>query len=183
MLETRTQCTEAAATNGHLEVVKVLLCRVSPGSDTSRKAELYGTVRHALSLVAEGGHLDLVKLTVQHARSSNDDRRVYGSSALARAISAGEKVVVEYLLGVAELSWDLDNALVAAVDVEDIPLADRMYKLYVKTHEKEKLFTSLACCGKLKALKYLYQTGHRDPDLTSRRLWKRQSVHIEERMS
>ncbi|KAE8982455.1 hypothetical protein PF011_g21606 [Phytophthora fragariae] len=83
-------------------------------------------------------------------------------SALARAISGGHKVVVEYLLILEGCSWDFRAAFVAAVDAGDKALADR---IYVQTPEKDELFIMLSCRGNLDALKYLYETGHNDAKL------------------
>ncbi|KAE9084021.1 hypothetical protein PF010_g21001 [Phytophthora fragariae] len=153
--ETLQEAIEAAAANGHLEVLNHLLSTVCPGSDTLRKAELCGTTRGALGVAAEGGHLDVVKFMVEYAKVTDyPGHEMLGSecSALARAISGGHKVVVEYLLILEGCSWDFRAAFVAAVDAGDKALADR---IYVQTPEKDELFIMLSCRGNLDALKYL----------------------------
>ncbi|KAE9041692.1 hypothetical protein PR002_g4323 [Phytophthora rubi] len=163
--ETLQEAIEAAAANGHLEVLNHLLSTVCPGSDTLRKAELCGTTRGALGVAAEGGHLDVVKFMVEYAKVTDyPGHEMLGSecSALARAISGGHKVVVEYLLNLEGCSWDFRAAFVAAVDAGDKALADR---IYVQTPEKDELFIMLSCRGNLDALKYLYETGHNDAKL------------------
>lgn len=129
---------EEAATNNHLEVLKVLLSKVT--ADSNRKGKLCGAAHGALLIAAERGFLDVLKYVVQYAKEHDDplyELLFWDSTAMARAISGGQKVMMEYLLGLDEFSWDLLGAFVAAVDAGDNSLADRMYELYKLESRKE----------------------------------------------
>ncbi|KAF1787736.1 Ankyrin repeat-containing domain [Phytophthora cactorum] len=72
----------------------------------------------SLPLRIVNGHLDVVRYIVPHVK---DKKYVHGTKAagiLAHAISAGHMDIVEYLFGQDSSWWDLAEAFIAAVAVE-----------------------------------------------------------------
>ncbi|KAF1779978.1 hypothetical protein GQ600_16266 [Phytophthora cactorum] len=99
-----------------------------------------------------------------------DKKYVHGTKAagiLAHAISARHMDVVEYLFGQDSSWWDLAEAFIAAVAVEQHTLADRIFEAY-RREDKEAFLVEVAGHeGNLQAVKYLYYNGQNNSELIS----------------
>ncbi|KAG2811367.1 hypothetical protein PC116_g18152 [Phytophthora cactorum] len=97
----------------------------------------------ALDAAAVNGHLDVGRYIVPHVK---DKKYVHGTKAagiLAHAISARHMDVVEYLFGQDSSWWDLAEAFIAAVAVEQHTLADRIFEAY-RREDKEAFLVEVA---------------------------------------
>ncbi|KAG6963847.1 hypothetical protein JG687_00006317 [Phytophthora cactorum] len=121
----------------------------------------------ALDAAAVNGHLDVGRYIVPHVK---DKKYVHGTKAagiLAHAISARHMDVVEYLFGQDSSWWDLAEAFIAAVAVEQHTLADRIFEAY-RREDKEAFLVEVAGHeGNLQAVKYLYYNGQNNSELIS----------------
>ncbi|KAK1941398.1 hypothetical protein P3T76_007264 [Phytophthora citrophthora] len=109
---------------------------------------------------AVNGQLEVVKFMVEHAAANNCRLGSPFSDTVSRVILAGHVHMAEFLLNLRDVYWDLKKAFIAAVDKDQVPLADRIRGLY-----GPDLFIHLASSGGVTAVEYLYKNGCNDSEL------------------
>ncbi|KAL3667725.1 hypothetical protein V7S43_007278 [Phytophthora oleae] len=153
----------AAAQNGHLDIVKLLLQIV-----LGLWSRWFSVVRDVIDEAAANGQVNVVKVMVPHAfilGYATQYSRWPPVDTLSKVILGGHTDVAEFLINQSRILWDLKGAYVAAVDQGQTALAGRIYEVYPQQMGGRKLFLDLASLGHLDAVKYLYNNGCNDSGL------------------
>lgn len=168
-----------AASNGHFEVVQVLLKEIVQQREYravgyfSQQEIIAHKNRCAWSILdaaAADGYADIVKFAARYAHDDNDYGSPPGSvtsSGLFSAISRGHTDIVAYLVS-RGYRWNVLDAVDQAAKAGHFEVANVIYNAYHPEYPVDNIFLRMARTGMTDALKYLYHAGHDDLDLVGK---------------
>ncbi|KAG6617297.1 uncharacterized protein IUM83_02455 [Phytophthora cinnamomi] len=146
----------SAASNGHYEVVELLLGEILEERENEHEGEFvyYGYEQdidesksdaawNVLDAAATHGHLRIVQLAAQSTSDNEYLPAEERSEALSSAISGGYADVVEFLLECEQFQWDAYGAFDQAVNEELYDIAKVIYKVYPRRNKGADLFVHL----------------------------------------
>jgi hypothetical protein len=175
-MKTLTAAAVAAAEKGHLAVVEFLLeieleredeFDDEDESDDESDEDSEDEASHkaawkVLDAAARTGHLSVVKLAMEFA--PEDELLAFErSDALDLAIRGGYEDIAVFLLQPRMYTWKYAEALECAIDQEQHRIAEVLFQNF----EDGNFLGDLARDGNMKAVTYLYNMGHDDPELVN----------------
>ncbi|KAG7381286.1 hypothetical protein PHYBOEH_011102 [Phytophthora boehmeriae] len=160
-----TEAAVHAATNGHVDVVHLLLPKLV-GSVP------YAKVWGVFEAAAANGHLDVVKFAVAHA-DREDYWQTYktygrGRDALTQAVSEGHIDMVRYLLELHWFNWEIQNACCEAIRLENHDAVEILSEVFSDYAKGEDMFVELATYRESGCAQYLYKNGYATDELVNK---------------